>query len=71
MLHQKGKAKTCGIICLKSMVLPLLEEMTDLLKIAFGPNGDAIMIQQKSPKEIKVTKVVIFSIVIPCGIYHH
>ena len=49
-----------GVICLKSQVLPLLKEMADLLKIAFGPNGEAVMIQQKSPKETKVTKVSVF-----------
>ena len=64
---QKGKAND-GEISLKSMVLPMLKEIADLLKIAFGPNGDAIMIQQKSPKEIKVTKVNNCSVIVPCGI---
>ena len=50
-----------GIVSLKFMVIPLLEEIVDLLKIAFGPDGDMVMIQQKSPKETKVTKVSIFN----------
>ena len=50
-----------GIVSLKFMVIPLLEEIVDLLKIAFGPNGDMVMIQQKSPRETKVTKVSIFN----------
>ena len=48
-----------GIVSLKLMVIPLLEEIVDLLKIAFGPDGDMVMIQQKSPRETKVTKVSI------------
>ena len=50
-----------GIVSLKFMVIPLLEEIVDLLKIAFGPDGDMVMIQQKSPRETKVTKVSIFN----------
>ena len=50
-----------GIVSLKLMVIPLLEEIVDLLKIAFGPDGDMVMIQQKSPRETKVTKVSIFN----------
>ena len=49
-----------GIVSLKFVVIPLLEEIVDLLKIAFGPDGDMVMIQQKSPRETKVTKVSIF-----------
>ena len=48
-----------GIVSLKFTVIPLLEEIVDLLKIAFGPDGDMVMIQQKSPRETKVTKVSI------------
>jgi len=40
--------------------LPWLEEISSLLKIAFGLRGDAVMIQQNSPKEIKITKVICF-----------
>lgn len=50
-----------GIVSLKFMVIPLLEEIVDLLKIAFGPDGDMVMIRQKSPRETKVTKVSIFN----------
>ena len=50
-----------GIVSLKFMVIPLLEEIVDLLKIGFGPDGDMVMIQQKSPRETKVTKVSIFN----------
>ena len=50
-----------GIVSLKFVVIPLVEEIVDLLKIAFGPDGDMVMIQQKSPKETKVTKVSIFN----------
>ena len=50
-----------GIVSLKFTVIPLLEEIVDLLKIAFGPDGDMVMIQQKSPRETKVTKVSIFN----------
>lgn len=46
-----------GNLCIKTVVLPYVEEMSDLLSIAFGPMGDAVMVHQKSPNEIKVTKV--------------
>ena len=49
-----------GVLCLKTTVLPWLEEISSLLKIAFGLRGDAVMIQQNSPKEIKITKVICF-----------
>ena len=52
-----GKEKYFGDICIKTSVIPYLEEISDLLSIAFGPMGDAVMIHQKSPKEIKLTKV--------------
>jgi hypothetical protein len=47
-----------GVLCLNTIVLPLLEEICSLLKIAFGLKGDAVMIQQNSPKEVKITKVI-------------
>ena len=51
------KEKYFGDVCIKTSVIPYLEEISNLLSIAFGPTGDAVMIHQKSPKEIKVTKV--------------
>ena len=52
-----GKEKYFGDVCIKTSVIPYLEEIADLLSIAFGPMGDAVMIHQKSPKEVKLTKV--------------
>ena len=49
--------KPFGNICLRTIILPLVEEISDLLIIAFGPTGDAVMINQKSPREVKITKV--------------
>lgn len=49
--------KHSGDVSIKTSVIPYLEEISDLLSIAFGPMGDAVVIHQKSPKEIKVTKV--------------
>ena len=51
------KEKYVGDICIKATIVPLLEEICGLIKIAFGPLGDAVMVQQKSPKEAKITKV--------------
>ena len=53
------KQKPFGNICLRTIILPLVEEISELLIIAFGPTGDAVIIHQKSPKEIKITKVQI------------
>ena len=52
-----GKEKYFGDVCIRTSVIPYLEEIADLLSIAFGPMGDAVMIHQKSPKEVKLTKV--------------
>ena len=58
-MSNANKQEYFGNICLRTIILPLLEEISDLLIIAFGPTGDAVMIHQKSPKEIKITKVQI------------
>ena len=52
-----GKEKYFGDVCIKTRVIPYLEEISDLLSTSFGLMGDAVMIHQKSPKEVKVTKV--------------
>ena len=54
-----SKEKYIGDVCIKTNVIPYLEEISNLLSIAFGPMGDAVMIHQKSPREIKITKVKI------------
>ena len=56
-MSSNNKEKYVGEICLKTTILPFLEEICGLLRIAFGPLGDAVMVHQKSPKEIKITKV--------------
>ena len=58
LLMPQGMPNIGGVICLKATVIKHMDEMASLLKIAFGSDGDAVMIQQKSPKEIKVTKVL-------------
>ena len=58
-MSNANKQEYFGNICLRTIILPLVEEISDLTIIAFGPTGDAVMIHQKSPREIKITKVKI------------
>ena len=58
-MSNANKQEYFGNICLRTIILPLVEEISELLIIAFGPTGDAVMIHQNSPQEIKITKVQI------------